>query len=270
MALEVQVYDNAIVQSSRLSPKYLTSLACIAKRDYRVDFGFPNKVLALDMDRVEIDSKGQNDKTMDAAIGIANFSSNKISSQRLLLVELRMNYTGQGDNSRTSEMKSKDAHTRSLLCDSPVDKRSCFIFSKNVAACKRNAINRESQNDSTLRNWIIMSPDDFIGLFLFVDELPYQPQSPIDEIRECGSTLVATSDYDNAINLINYWLRKTESYYNQYKLEECRVLVNVIDEVAAELLACKEKLSEDNYIDIMIAGDSISRYKSLLNRDLLA
>lgn len=265
MAQEVQVYDNAVVLESKLSQKYLTSLADVAIRDYKKDFGFSKDVFALDMDSVETDRSGSNDKTMDAAIGVAQFSANRVTSARLLLIELRLNYTGQGQNSKTSDMKSKEEHTRALLNNHTLDKRSFFIFNKNVAPHKRSTINRESQVEARLKNWLILSPEEFVNQFMFVENLPYQPESPIDNIKKDGSDFVAVANFDKALNLVNYWLHKVQDFYNKYNLKECSVLLPVVKEVLDAVDSRKDYLTEDNLLDVQIAKEDIAKYTKLLS-----
>ncbi|MDE7457143.1 MAG: hypothetical protein K2M96_10650 [Prevotella sp.] len=261
----ILVYDNDIVQDSSLSPKYLTTLADVATRDYKSDYGFSKNVAALDIDKVETDRCGSNDKTMDTAIGIANYKGNKVSSSRLLLIELRMNYTGQGQNAKTSDMKAKDTHTRGLLADSQIDPHSFFIFNKDVAPHKKNSINREAQVDSCLKKWIILSPEEFVNQFLFVEDLPYKPESPVDSIRKEGCNLVALANFENAIHLVNHWLNKTREFHVQYKLEECKVLISVIDEVLSAIESHSEELTEDCDLDAQIAREELVRFISLLS-----
>lgn len=264
MALEV--YDNSTVESHEKSDSFKTTLASVSVRDYQQDFGLPNEVMALDIDAWEVSLSGDNDKTMDAAIGVADYIDNTKRASRLLLVELRMNYTGQGLNSKTSDMKAKSQHTRNMLNGSPVDTRSFFIFQKNVAPSVRNRISRESVVDKTLQNWRVVSPEEFVSMFQFFENLPYKPLSPIDDIRNCGVECVAVADFDNALKLVKYWLDKVNAFYNQYKIEECKALVEVIQEVINAISAHQAEITdEESQIDILIAQEDLTRYRNVLN-----
>lgn len=202
MALEV--YDSAIVDAHEQSPRFKTTLARVAIRDYGQDYGFSDNVAGIDIDAWETSLSGSNDKTMDVAVGIAEYANNHCRAKRLLLVELRMNYTGQGQNSKTSEMKLKESHTREMFASCPLDTRSFFVFYKSVAPCVRNRIARESITDKSLHKWEIVSPEEFVSKFHFVESLPYTPESPIDIIRTNGRDYIAASDFMSAIKLSRY------------------------------------------------------------------
>lgn len=264
MALEV--YDNSIVEAHEKAESFKTTLASVSVRDYQQDFGLPNEIVALDIDAWEISLSGDNDKTMDAAIGVADYIDNAKRASRLLLVELRMNYTGQGLNSKTSDMKAKSQHTRNMLSESPIDTRSYFIFQKNVAPSVRNRISRESVVDKTLQNWNIVSPEEFVSMFQFVENLPYTPLSPIEDIRSNGVEFVAVADFGNALKLVKYWLNKINTFYNQYKLEECKALVEVIQEVVNAISNHQSQIKdEDSEIDLLIVQEDLTRYRNVLN-----
>lgn len=264
MALEV--YDNSIVESHDKADSFKTTLASVSVRDYQQDFGLPSEVAALDIDTWETSLSGDNDKTMDAAIGIADYIDNAKSASRLLLVELRMNYTGQGQNSKTSEMKAKIQHTHNMLSGCSVDTRSFFIFQKNVAPSVRNRISRESVVDRSLQNWKIVSPEEFVSMFQFVENLPYTPLSPIDDIRNNGVECVALADFGSALKLVKYWLDKVNTFYNRYKLEECKVLIVVIQEVVNAILARQSDIKdEESEIDLLIAQEDLTRFRNVLN-----
>lgn len=260
--MELEVYDNSVVYAHKQAECFASTLSCISIRDYGQDYGLSNDVAALDIDAWETDTSGCNDKTMDAAIGIANYIGNTPKSQRFLLVELRMNYTGQGANSRTSDMKAKSYHTRSLLSNCQVDGRSFFLFTKNVAPVVRNRISRESINDKSLLKWVITSPDVFVGLFHFIQDLPYQPESPIEDIRKVGKDLVSATSFDKAMKHLLYWLDEVKVYYDKYKHEECKALLAVIQDVFDDITIHKDEIVDDDAnINYLIAKEEIEKFQ---------
>lgn len=266
MAQEVQVYDNDVVQNSCYYQKYKSTLAEIAIRDYGKDYGFSFGVEALDIDAVERNSTGQNDKTMDAAIGIANYKNNSSSNQRFLLVELRMNYTRQAHNASITDMKNKDSHTRTLLTGCQVDQQSFFVFTKDVAPCKRSQIKRLAVNDSSLKNWVILSPDDFVNRFQFVQNLPYQPVSPIDNIKVQCQNFIQSGKNNEVIKCINFWIQKVEDFYNQYNLNECKALIELIEYISNEIKKNNSCFSDDEKLEFEITQDDLQRCKKLLSK----
>lgn len=256
MALEV--YDNSVVENHEQALHFLTSLAAISIRDYQQDYGFSDQIAALDIDAWETSLSGSNDKTMDAAIGIADHVNNQPRSQRLLLVELRMSYSGHGQNSKTSDMKGKNQHTRNMLVGSIIDNRSFFIFSKNVAPIVRRRIASESKVDKALHNWKILSPEEFINMFQFVEDLPYTPESPIDEIRDKGIQFMAIADFENAIKLLDHWITQARSYKDKYKIEESKALATVIQEILKVLILHESDILGEEYeLEYLIVKEEI-------------
>lgn len=264
MALEV--YDNEVVERNEQAGRFMTTLAKVSIRDYGQDYGLSDKVTALDVDAWETSQSGNNDKTMDAAIGIADYVDNLKRASRFLLVELRMNYTGQGQNSKTPEMKAKSLHTRGMLAGSLVDERSFFIFSKSVAPSVRNRISREAKVDKSLTKWKIVTPEEFANMFQFVEDLPYTPISPIEGIRNEGNEFVAVAEFGSAVKLIQFWLNKVNAFYNQYKHEECKALIGVIQEIVDAMSQRETEITdEDLNLDFQIAKEDIGKYQKLLS-----
>lgn len=261
-----EVYENSIVENHEQAVHFLTSLAEVSIRDYQQDYGFSDQISALDIDAWEKSKSGNSDKTMDTAIGIADYVNNQTRSQRLLLVELRMNYSGHGQNSKTSDMKGKNQHTRDLLLGSAVDNRSFFIFSKNVAPIVRRRIASESQVDRTLQSWKILSPEDFINLFQFVENLPYVPESPIADIKGQGCHFVAIAEFENAIKLLSHWTLQARLYKDKYKLEESKAIMSVIQEVLSDLaLHESEIVGHKCELDYLIVREEIENLVRSMN-----
>ena len=98
----VLVYANDVVANLPINSAFKVSLSNIAIRDYGKDYGLSNQVSAVDVDAYEKSFSGNDDKTIDAAIGIANYINNSIKSPRLLLVELRVDYKKKAKNSSIS------------------------------------------------------------------------------------------------------------------------------------------------------------------------
>lgn len=257
---QVAVYDNEVVLSNPIAGQFLTTLADVCVRDYGRDYGFPNEVNALDLDAYETAHTGSNDKTMDAAIGIADHIDNRSVHSRLLLVELRLKYGGQGQNAKTSDMKLKDAHSRAILSGSEMDVRSFFIFDENVAAPRRNSLAREKIADSSIRKWEILTPTQFLELFKFVEELPYQPITKVDQVRSEADNMIAIADYDSTLKLIRHWIAQEQKYFVQYKLNECSVLLKMISEILDAIKPFVDQFeTQETELDFLICEEEFDK-----------
>lgn len=265
--MELEVYDNAIVNAHEQSKGFKTTLAAVSIRDYNQDYGFSDQVSAIDVDTWETSMSGKNDKTMDAAIGIADYTNNSKRASRFLLVELRMKYTGQALNSKTSDMKSKSEHTRGMLVGDSVDERSFFIFNNSVAPCVKRRISSEAKVDKSLDKWQIVTPKEFVALFQFEENLPYKPESPIESIKQEGELFVNQSNFARVIKHVKYWLDKVDVFYCQYKRQECKALIDVIQEVMNHIMQHDEEITDDDSkLEIIISQERIDDYIRFLNK----
>lgn len=256
----VAVYDNEAVLESPLSDQYLTTLADVCVRDYGRDYGFSDKVKALDLDSYETAQTGSNDKSMDAAIGIADHKDNRTVHSRLLLVELRLYYGCQGQNAKTSDMKMKDSHSRDILRGRELDTRSFFIFDEKVAAPRRNSLAREMQVDSSLRKWEILTPSQFQELFKFEEELPYVPITKTELVRSEADAMIAESDFDSVLKLIQYWITQEQMYLVQYKLNECYVILQMLGEILETIRPFVDQFETlDTELDFMICEEEFCK-----------
>ena len=172
MAQVVQVYANDVVDNLPIDQSFKISLADISIRDYGKKYGLSDDVHAVDLDAYETSLSGNNGKTIDAAIGIANYINNSVNIPRLLLVELRIDYTKKAKNSTIPSMLQKEKHSRQLLSGSHLDCRCFFIFDTDVAPRKRSEIANQKHSNSHLKNWQVLSHSDFVKQFYFVSNLP--------------------------------------------------------------------------------------------------
>lgn len=103
----------------------------------------------MDMDTYEhnVRKPSQPKSTMDAVIGIANPGVCMLTNKRLLMIELRMNYTNTNNLHGTDFLKKME-HTRDLLGkDLEVDEVAWFVFTDEVAPRAENWLNRRNLAD---------------------------------------------------------------------------------------------------------------------------
>ena len=109
------VFDNTIIFKHPFYPKCKATLQDISDRDYSSgSYQFDPRIECLDMDVYErVICQGNPDKTVDAVIGICTCGSDKRKSNpRLMLIELRMDYT-------TSPTRDTPAHWNAEIIRCP-------------------------------------------------------------------------------------------------------------------------------------------------------
>ena len=219
-------YCPEFTKNSHLAPTYLTDLNAICYRDYEESL-FQSSIICLDLDKYETACAGENDATMDAATGIADYINNRVSFPRHLLVELRLGYESLSSID-LSKMKQKVVHSRDILSPEPVNERVVFIFKPHVAPLARNRFSRLSRQDKDLGNWDIMCVDEFSGYIRDISEFPYVPENDLDSIRTNLKSKYLSGGFNEIDNLLLYWKTQVEKYKLHYKNDECKVIANVI------------------------------------------
>lgn len=261
----IQVYENNVVANLPISNTFKVSLSDIAIRDYGKDYGLSNQVSAVDVDAYETSLSGNKDKTVDAAIGIANYINNSINSPRLLLVELRIDYTKKAKHSSISSMIRKEAHSRQLLSFAHLDNRCFFIFDTDVAPHKRSEIANQRQANSLLANWQVLSPKDFIKQFYFAANLPYTPITNINAIIQQGNMFLVNQEWLKLIELLAYWNKQTEKFIFSNDKEEARAIFAAIYTMFANIDANGiSQASDDIQLNYMILEEDINKMRGYL------
>lgn len=168
-----------IIVGHSLSKKVFSSLKDISNKDYPDKRYFEWEIPALDIDRYEKSLGGDNQKTVDAVIGICNERQGKPINGRLLLVELRMKYENV-DNLSISALLGKESHTREILRDCPddvpIDASYCLVFDYKIEQYAYNWLSRQQRSNPNLINWKSFSPTTFCNYINISVQFPYTPK----------------------------------------------------------------------------------------------
>ena len=245
MGQVVQVYDNSIIDNYPIQQKFKISFADAVIRDSGSSFGLPEGVSAIDVDAYETSLPGNNQRTIDTAIGIADYKNNQLGNRRLLLVELRLNYQHNGVNSSITEMHEKERHTRDIL-QGMIDSRCFFIFNHSAAQGKRSEINRNAQVHSYSKKWKIVSPSEFNNCFMFQQDLPYQPETDISAIKNQCKGLLSCGKVSEFLELISDTLDTLSDFQTRYQILECQELCKLLDDMCQMLDGSSVTLSGDD------------------------
>lgn len=211
--MDVKVFDNDYLHKHSLWGKCPSTLNEVSERDYRGKNCFDTRIDCLDMDTYERQvCGGQADCTTDAVIGICDCENKKKRNPRLLLVELRMRYKSSDSLSET-ELKNKVGHTKSLLgAELTIDHESWFVFTNTVAPQARRWLSDRANADGGLKSFQACSVDEFNNRILLYDNLPYVPQTPVDEIKRRIIEYAVADDWNGLDRYIDHWLKMAEKY----------------------------------------------------------
>lgn len=242
------VYCPEFTNKSKLAPDYLKDINEICFRDYRRAY-FPEALLCLDLDAYEASRSGNNDATMDAATGIADYKNNHKASPRHLLVELRFGYKST-QNFDLNNMKRKVAHSRSILSPERIYERVAFIYTKEVAPRARSIFSRLAKADHDLETWDAMDIEGFRNNVLEATQLPYQPENNLEEIVDAINKKHTEGGLEALDVFLKYWIEKMHQYNLRYKHAESDAVAQVIVEALQALVM--ENSFEKEYLDLRI------------------
>lgn len=268
------VYCADSLDLCNLSAKYRFSFGEIVKKDCpSKSFGFGNRILeaeCIDVDKVEVDRNGNNGKTMDLVIGLADFDDVKQAYTRhyLLPIELKLNCVTF--NLRQHDLKGKDSYTRNILIGT-FSEKSVFVFTEKVAAQALSYCSRWKREAGAngIKDWIIVNPHQLDNLIKFTSDFPYKPKTDFSSIVNSIEIFIERSDIDGCYDYIanDVW-RIVESFGSkEYNINEISFLYRCLEESVGILFGTLKK-DEKDYL--MIAIDKIMNFsKSLLGAFLI-
>jgi len=215
------VNNNDILKEHPLYTAYHKSLHDISLKDYPHDNYFRSDIDAIDIDKYEEDcSHGNQDKTMDALIGIADYSHNAIVNARLLLVELRMDYDSTS-TLRHSKLRGKVIHTRAIVRSTiRLDEDNVFVFREDIVEQAKKWMFNTANEYSDAGSWIAVSPSELENLLPPASSIEYQPITNMEQVVTEINQKILEKDFDSLISIIGYWHTVAEGYKRRYQLKE--------------------------------------------------
>ena len=255
-----RVYQDSFVKDICINQKYKQLFSNIITKDYgRKQYGFSCDVLnaqCVDMDSIENDITGNNDNTMDMAIGIAKLdvSRRTFSDGRFLPVELKLGCKSFDEISKT-DLLAKDQHTRVLLngYSVSIDSHSVFLFTENVAPTAKSTKSRwdKMPNSSNIKYWEMMSPQEYNSYIQFEKDYPYTPITDINGLKRAIANMFSKSGIDGVIHIVEYYKSKAEKYRIEYNLSECNAIAEALSDSINSLLGENKDSDVDEYLLIL-------------------
>lgn len=251
-------FDNGIIISHPIYDRCGSTLNAVSKADYQEDF-FDKRIACLDMDTYEtMVCNGEKGRTMDAVIGIKEFSGNRFHGARLLLVELRMNYRSDHRLSKT-ELEQKLSHTKALLGNEiRINEKSYFVFRNNIIHRIRHWFRNKSREGGCLKHCEPVSTDEFNKRIMPEDKFPYNPQTDLTAMEKELSGFLSDGKYHCFIMKTEYWLKRAIAYKKKYNNEEYRRIAEVINKVWHNFRTSSPALSDDETLEAEILEEDYS------------
>lgn len=217
------VCDNSVLQKHIMYDKYHSPLHIISQKDYPNDTYFQSRpdIEGVDLDQYEIDHAiDDRDMTMDVMVGVADYSQNRLVNNRLLLLELRMDYDST-KHLRHKKLLGKINHTRAAIgSDVRVDEENVFVFRKDVAEVAERWMSNIAKEYPDAKTWTAMSPNKLENLLQSQASMPYQPETDMSVADVDMANKIKDKDFEGLLDFISFWNTKAEEFSRQYKLRE--------------------------------------------------
>lgn len=230
----------------------------VLAKDYNANtFGFEPKVLSMpciDLDAWEVSRSGNNDRTMDAAVGIASLNTDirKRLNHRLLLVELKLGLTGTGFNPRRGKLEEKVKHSRSvLLINHLVDTQDLFIVPSKYLSEAQSKLNRwkRGSGSAALSSWVFLDPARFNNLISVESDFPYVPKTDVKAIK---NDINVAPDSDALCKVIKRWMDIAQDYANRLIMEEARFILENLIRITEDKIKDFDDETEREYIELVL------------------
>lgn len=240
------------------------------------NFGFSadiSKMKSIDMDEVEKDISGRNDKTMDCVIGVGQYrrADRRFVDKRLMLVELKLNCDRdkRKPNLRKSDYVGKIKHTRELLSTYVLHPSYVFLFTEEcIGDAKHKVKNYSRGRDAKLLNDIVLlTPEQFNGFVGFKDQADLEPiyskENILSEFKK------ASTDPDSFEKVFRKWEGIAFDLYKKYNLEDALYISRVIIDFANEYRKGLTDEADREYVGLLAAGEA-GRLAGFGSHDLIS
>lgn len=220
--MEAIIYNNDVLKQHSLYRHCASTLNAVSERDYPNKNYFNPLIECLDMDTYEKKQcSGNADCTVDTVIGISTCKNKVTSSNRLLLVELRLDYINAKNLSK-SELEQKVEHTKDLLSSElSIEQNNIFIFTDNVAQQARSFMTRLMKGTKYSKLFVVWSVSDFKNSVKSIDDMPYIPINNPSLICKDLDKSVESQQWKKLFKKIHFLRNKCVSliYKNPYEYE---------------------------------------------------
>lgn len=257
--MEIAVYDNDIITQHDFYNLCGTTLNEVSNKDYPNTNYFNPEIMCLDMDVYERRApNNQPYSTMDAVIGMGIWNGIHLRSQKLVLIELRMNYKSP-ETLSCGSLINKDRHTRELLgYTQSIDFKSYFIFKDDVIQRFIRWFEDYKRENSNLKNCIPLSVKDFKIKFQNRQEYPYVPEIRKEDVFEKLQPLIDSTTIIDFCNSIKYWAGLSNDYGYRDKKEEEKIVRSAVIDAWKQFKDTIHVRNDDERLEIEIIEEDFS------------
>lgn len=224
--MKQKVFENSIIKRH---PFYThteckSTLNDIACKDYGEGSFFNKEIKAIDVDNYEryILRPPSLRHTVDAAIGIADYDGKKLTSERIQMIELKMDVHSIGTIVYDEYSQKVSYSTGILRGDIPLDDVVYFVYSDDFLAQARRGLSSIKEEHNDAKRW------KAISTLTFKDEIKNQneivpvssPQYDMAGAIQNFQEAINNNDIDSIIEQFDAWKTK---YYKAYSMNDIQI-----------------------------------------------
>ena len=246
VSMKQTIYDNDVVCQHPFYQKYevcRSTLNGISQKDYPGTQYFDTKIEAIDVDNYEhyVLNQQNSVNTVDAAIGVSDFDGNRMSSERLQMIELKINVHSL-NRKFFSDCEKKVSHSRNILVWSkPIDKIVYFVFDKDYCEQARRIFESIKHESKAVEYWVSVSYEELKEFIKDKNSVhfPYVPKynmsGEFERFRK-----IPVSDIDAHIDILDKWIENARSFIVHYDYPEAQNICDGLSQMLTFMLNCKD------------------------------
>lgn len=226
--MKKKVYDNQVLKQHPLYSysECRSTLNEISEKDYPGCNYFPENIDAIDVDNYEhkVLRPIEEEPTVDAAIGIADYNGDKISSERIQIIELKIDVNNTGSIVYANYNKKVNHSTRILTGAITIDDVVYFVFNNGFVAQARRRFSSFKEQYNDAKKWKAVSLLEFNEEIKFKEDITIDREPVFDMksvIKECQKAI----DKDNEgylIDTFDDWKTKYYRYSSKNDIVEAK------------------------------------------------
>ena len=248
--MALTVFANSMVEGHRLYAEVGSTLQEVSDKDYPSRYKFNTSIKCLDGDKLV----GTSDKSVDTIIGIGDYSNNRTSNKRLLLLELRMDYENRESLSKKLHEEKIAGTKKHLGNDCAVETNVWFLFDKKFIHQARHTFSSWREQKGNARHLYAYSVEEFNDIVLDEKDLQkeYSYLYSAEDIESNLMTFVESNDWNALAEKMYYWKNIVEKFFLQNKHREVAPIQQAFCNVWTKVKEKRQHIDDDGKIILEI------------------
>lgn len=256
--MALTVFANSMVEGHRLFAEVGSTLQEVSDKDYPFRYKFNTAIKCLDGDKLV----GTSEKSVDAIIGIGDYSNNRTSNKRLQLIELRMDYENREGLHKSLHEEKITGTKKHLGNDCAIETNVWFLFDKKFIHQARHKFSSWREQKGNARHFYAYSVEEFNEKVLDEKDLQkdYSYIYSAEDIESNLMTLVDSDDWNALAEKMYYWKKIAEKFFLQNKRREVAPIQQAFCNVWVKVEEKQQHIDDDGKIILEIIEEDFKPF----------